>query len=397
MRPDVTGFGRVSRRVLEYLKARGHDIFEIGVGFVGQEHHLPWPTFSPNAWGRKEGQDCAATIAQKVNADVLIVYEDVPDWAVWGDLESGYDRDGKGPNQREATLADNRSWALGIYTPVDSNCPNGHIPSNWHPAFHGVDSIAVPSKYGVGILARNGISSIHLPHGVDLDNFKPIPKSEARKMIGIPEEMFVVGFVGVNQRRKQIPSLFKVMCRMTPRYGKQSALWLHVHPDQSRGWDLLSQVRYWGLEKQNVAWQISQGLADQDIPKLYSAFDVLLHLSGGGGFELPVLEAAACGTPVLATDYAAMSEMVPNSLQRIPVREFTIEEPAGIMWAIADADVAAERVDLLWRDPDLRIALGEQSLDFAKQYDWHVLLPEFEKWITTLPAKKQDIIRLQVI
>ena len=39
-------------------------------------------------------------------------------------------------------------------------------------------------------------------------------------------------------------------------------------------------------------------------------FDVYVQTAGAEGFGMPILEAMACGTPVIAPDYSAMSELV---------------------------------------------------------------------------------------
>jgi glycosyltransferase involved in cell wall biosynthesis len=53
-----------------------------------------------------------------------------------------------------------------------------------------------------------------------------------------------------------------------------------------------------------------QRFHDEDMAAIYSALDVLLATSGGEGFGLPVIEAQACGAPVIVTNCTAQPELV---------------------------------------------------------------------------------------
>jgi glycosyltransferase involved in cell wall biosynthesis len=48
--------------------------------------------------------------------------------------------------------------------------------------------------------------------------------------------------------------------------------------------------------------------------KIYSAMDVLLNPAMGEGFGITVLEAQACGTPAIVTDFSAMTEVCGGGL-----------------------------------------------------------------------------------
>jgi glycosyltransferase involved in cell wall biosynthesis len=47
----------------------------------------------------------------------------------------------------------------------------------------------------------------------------------------------------------------------------------------------------------------------QDMARIYSSLDVLLNPAKGEGFGVPVLEAQACGVPVIVSDFSAMREV----------------------------------------------------------------------------------------
>jgi glycosyltransferase involved in cell wall biosynthesis len=53
------------------------------------------------------------------------------------------------------------------------------------------------------------------------------------------------------------------------------------------------------------------GMIDQDVlAAYYTTADVLLAVSMGEGFGIPTIEAQACGTPVIVTDFSAQAELV---------------------------------------------------------------------------------------
>src|SRR5262249_29451367 len=62
-------------------------------------------------------------------------------------------------------------------------------------------------------------------------------------------------------------------------------------------------------------------LSDEALPRLYAACDVLVQPYRGEGFGLPVLEAMACGLPVVVTAGGPTDEFVPQAAcRRIPAR-----------------------------------------------------------------------------
>ena len=61
-------------------------------------------------------------------------------------------------------------------------------------------------------------------------------------------------------------------------------------------------------------------LDDAKMAQIFSSFDVLLNCSMGEGFGIPVLEAAACGTPSIVTDFSAMPEVAGPSPWKVSGR-----------------------------------------------------------------------------
>lgn len=64
-----------------------------------------------------------------------------------------------------------------------------------------------------------------------------------------------------------------------------------------------------------------EAIDDAQLVALYAAADCLLHPSYCEGFGLPLLEAMACGCPVVASDHSAMPEVMGGAGLLAPVHD----------------------------------------------------------------------------
>ena len=94
----------------------------------------------------------------------------------------------------------------------------------------------------------------------------------------------------------------------------EALLYLHTEAKPSHGIDLPMLVEAAGLTPAQVQF-VDQydhrlGVDDATMAAIYSRTDVLLSATAGEGFGLPVLEAQACGTPVIVSNFSAQPELV---------------------------------------------------------------------------------------
>ncbi len=96
-----------------------------------------------------------------------------------------------------------------------------------------------------------------------------------------------------------------------------------------------------------------------DMPYLYNACDLFMHTSLYEGFGLPILEAMACGCPVISSNSASLPEVVGS---------------AGILLDAHSVDSADRFVDNIYNvleNDDLRIKMIENGLIRSKEFSWN--------------------------
>lgn len=172
------------------------------------------------------------------------------------------------------------------------------------------------SHFGRDALAAAGLTARYVPHMIDLDVFQP--RSDTRRQFGLSDKQFVVGMVAANKghspSRKGFPEAFQAFAKFK-RIHPDAILWVHSDPyGFFDGVDLEHLARTVGLDDQTVRftdpYQQQIGFPPARLAELYSTFDVLLAPSYGEGFGIPVIEAQACGVPVIVNDFTAQPELV---------------------------------------------------------------------------------------
>lgn len=100
---------------------------------------------------------------------------------------------------------------------------------------------------------------------------------------------------------------------------------------------------------------------DDELPCLYSGADVFILPSYMEGFGLPVLEAMACGTPVVAADGGSLTEIVGS---------------AGLLVDPIDADSFAKALYNVIELPQLRLSLIEKGFKRSREFSWERMAME---------------------
>jgi glycosyltransferase involved in cell wall biosynthesis len=211
----------------------------------------------------------------------------------------------------DPTLA--QELRMACWTPVD------HAPPPPRVVTFLIDSGAVPiamSRFGEEML--RDLDPLYVPHAIDTDVYKRRNKKAIREKGGFPEDAFLVGMVAANKgrpSRKGFQEAFQAFARLLAAH-ENAYLYLHtnVSHNYANGENLTALLESLQIpqDKVRIADQYSvmySPYSQKDMAQLYSAMDVLLNPSKGEGFGIPIIEAQACGTPVIVTDFTAMPEL----------------------------------------------------------------------------------------
>jgi glycosyltransferase involved in cell wall biosynthesis len=182
-------------------------------------------------------------------------------------------------------------------------------------------------------------------NGVDLDRFAPGYDMDLRRAAGFSQQHVVFGTIANFRDCKRHMDIVHAAVRLKSSF--PGMRFVMVGEDQGA----LSAVRQ-EAEQAGVAELIKVVPADSAPERWYRVIDVYLCTSSTEGLSNSVLEAMACGRPVVATDVGGNPELVrPENGLLVPC-----QQPAEL----------AHAMEALLRDRPLRSRLGRAGRRFAE-------------------------------
>jgi len=213
-------------------------------------------------------------------------------------------------------------WKVASWVPVD------HFPAPREVTQWCEQSFVTPiamSQFGKQMFENVGIEAEYIPHAIE-KKFKPTfkittadnEKITGREFIGIGEDKFVVGMNAANKgivpNRKAFGENLLAFSMFAQKHD-DAILYLHTdYLGAAGGINLMDLIQAVGLQKHQYKfidpYLYRTALSQEIVSATYTAMDVLLGVSMGEGFGIPTIEAQACGTRVIVSDFAASTELV---------------------------------------------------------------------------------------
>jgi hypothetical protein len=119
---------------------------------------------------------------------------------------------------------------------------------------------------------------------------------------------------------------------------------------------------------------VQHGVTNQVLAAIMNMFDVYVQWANSEGFGMPLVEAAACGVPVIAVDYSAMSDAV-RKVGGVPIEPIALsmELETHCFRAVPDNDKLIERLDIFFNrmTEETRQELRYQTRQkYVESYSW---------------------------
>jgi glycosyltransferase involved in cell wall biosynthesis len=182
--------------------------------------------------------------------------------------------------------------------------------------------------------------------------FEPITDvrhlARIRLRYGLPTRFIL--YVGAIEPRKNLPRLVDAFAAAR-RQGIPHEL-VCVGPYGWSSRDLYDQVDRLGLRR---LVHFTGYVPVEDLPAIYNLGEFFVFPSLYEGFGLPVVEAMACGTPVITANTSSLAEIAAGAAETVDPR---------------NVDALAEAIVALASDADRRRAVRQRCLDRAQQFSW---------------------------
>jgi alpha-1,6-mannosyltransferase len=236
------------------------------------------------------------------------------------------------------------------------------------------EQVLAPSRYICGYLHSIGVvNATHQPLGADVETFSP-PKTarDLRGELGLPRDTRLLIFAGRFAGEKNLPQLVEAFRLLGHPYHL-----LLVGSDQTERTDNVTRLPY---------------CRDNSLlASYYGAADAFVHAGVHETFGLALLEAMACGRPVVAMRAAAVPELLDD-------RCGNLVEPQADATRAADG-IAAAIAALYERDLDAlgRAARAHVMANFSWSRVLQGLMSRYQAAVSTrrLPAVGDALARAE--
>jgi glycosyltransferase involved in cell wall biosynthesis len=213
-----------------------------------------------------------------------------------------------------------------------------------------------------------------IPNGVDLTTFQPGDQREARERLALPQEAWIVLFAANSIREnrwKDFETLRAAVRHIAAQEKRKPVRFVAVGEGGASDKAGLADVQFVPFEQNPLS-----------MARYYQAADVYVHAARVDTFPNTVMEATACGTPVVATAVGGIPEQI-------------LDGQSGFLVPAGDAEAMARQARWLLEDEARRRVISAQAARIAKaRFDLNRQVQAYLTWyeqLTTSSKGKSEI------
>lgn len=241
--------------------------------------------------------------------------------------------------------------------------------------------VATPSRWLMrevqdSILNQAIIEKRVIPYGIDLSIFRPADKDVARESLNIRQDaqvlLFAANGIKINPFKDYF-TLRRALSLVAKRSCDRAIVFIGLGENESNERIDHAEIRF-------VPYQNDP----QTVAKYYQAADLYLHAARADTFPNSILEALACGAPVVATAVGGIPEQIKGlrgNEANQGLNNFDPDEATGILVSPGDAEEMALGIEKLLGASELRRRLRENAVkDAEERFDLKFQVKEYLEW-----------------
>jgi len=231
--------------------------------------------------------------------------------------------------------------------------------------------------------------------GVDTKIYRPLWASRAekgalKKKLGFLEDAFIIGMLGDGRgdRKAWAETIEGISIFIKKNSEKKIRVYLHTSINRQSGgdYDMAELLEYFGIVDycrtvDQIPYRI--GTPDEIVVETYNAFDVFIQTSAGEGAGMSFIEAQACGTPCIGTDFTSMPEVIDPKTGLLVKPLMNRLGIATVRRAIPDPENIANKLVSIYlslTDEKDQLFIRDACRQFAMKFDWEQsIVPQWQQ------------------